>query len=356
MLLRHYISLFILLCASFGFAQQQTISGHLSDKQTGQPIASASVSIKSSANKVVAFKVTDKQGRFAIVTTANLDSASLEVNHLGYKKHSIPLRGKLTGLKVEVELSSIRLADVEVKSRPQIRRIGDTLSYQVNTFAQEEDRSIGDVLKRLPGMEVSESGAIKYLGKSISKFYIDGDDLLDDRYNIGTRTIPHKMVKDIQVLNNHEHLKVLKNKRFTDDVAINLVIKEDAKLKMTSEAQLAAGLPKLYEGELNGILFNKKYKLLNVLSANNSGKDLSSDLLGHSQNDVLRSLGATPINTLLGIGTVGAPPVKKSDYFMNRSFGINLNNLANTGNNWQLKSNIQAVTSKDDRSYKPEFD
>lgn len=75
-----------------------------------------------------------------------------------------------------------------MKSRPRIRRLGDTLSYEVNSFAKDENRSIGDVLKRLPGTEVSESGGIKYQGKSISKFYIDGDDLLEDRYNIGTRT------------------------------------------------------------------------------------------------------------------------------------------------------------------------
>lgn len=351
-MLHQYISIFILFYTSLSFGQQQTISGQLIDKQIGLPIASASVTIKSANNKVLAFKATDKQGYFTIVTSANLEHAYLDINHLGYKRYNEPLQGKRKELKIELQQTSIHLADVEVKSRPQIRQIGDTLSYQVNTFAQDEDRSIGDVLKRLPGIEVSESGAIKYQGKSISQFYIDGDDLLEDRYNIGTRTIPHKMVKDIQVLNNHEHLKVLKNKRFTDDVAINLVIKEDAKLKMTGEAQLAAGLPKLYDAELNSMLFNKRYKLLNVISANNAGKDLSKDIVGHSQNDVLRSLGASPINTLLNIGTVGPPPVKKSDYFMNRSFGINLNNLVNTRNEWQLKSNIQAVSSKDNRTYK----
>lgn len=351
-MLRRYITIFILLCATLGFAQQQTISGQLIDKQSGQPITSASVNIKSPTNKILAFKATDKQGQFTIVTSANLDSALLEVNHLSYKKYSKPLQGKFSQLKIELEQSTTRLSDVEIKSRPQIRQIGDTLSYQVNSFAQDEDRSIGDVLERLPGMEVSESGTIKYQGKNISKFYIDGDNLLEDRYNIGTRTIPHKMVKDIQVLNNHEHLKVLKNKRFTDNVAINLVIKDDSKLKMTGEAQLAAGIPKLYEGELNSMLFNKKYKLLNVLSANNTGKDLSRDILGRSQSDILKSLGASPINTLLSIGTVGAPPVKKSDYFMNRSFGINLNNLLNTRRGWQVKSNIQAIASKDDRTYK----
>jgi predicted transcriptional regulator len=31
---------------------------------------------------------------------------------------------------------------------------GDTLRYMVNSFSKEQDRSIGDVLKRMPGIEV----------------------------------------------------------------------------------------------------------------------------------------------------------------------------------------------------------
>ncbi|KGE14458.1 carboxypeptidase-like regulatory domain-containing protein [Sphingobacterium deserti] len=355
-MLRFHIILFWTFCCAFVVAQQNTITGQLIDGKSGRAIPSASIRMLSSDGKIVAFKSTDATGFFSIPFNKDRAGYSLEVNHLGYKKYHIDLPKLAEHFVISLEEQAILLEDVEVKSKPMIRRLGDTLAYDVGQFAKEEDRSIGDVIKRLPGMEVSESGRIKYQGKEISNFYIDGDDLLDDRYALGTRTIPHKMVKDIQVLNNHEHLKVLKNKRFTDQVALNLVIKEDAKMKMTAEAKVGAGLPHQYESELNNILFNKKYKMLNVLNGNNSGIDLSNELIGYNRENTLARLGTMPINNLLSSGTVAAPPLARHHYFFNNSGAINTNNLFNVKRNWQIKSNIQALYNRSHQNFSGQTD
>src|SRR5690606_7831628 len=168
-------------------------------------------------------------------------------------------------------------------------------------------RTIEDVIKRLPGMEVNEDGKIKFNGQDISNLYIDGDDLLDDKYAIGTKTIPYAMVKGVEVLQNHQPLKVLKNKVFSDQIAVNLVIKEEAKLKLSTQARLGIGLPQQYEGELNAILFNKKYKMLNVLKGNNTGDDLRSDFNGFNRSSLLSSMGNAQPKALLSAGTTGSP-------------------------------------------------
>lgn len=331
-------------------AQQSTIQGVLVDKNSQEPLKAITVLLKSSEHKIIAFKASDAAGNFVLSTSKDIAEAYLEINHLGYKKKSVPL-GSMQRVRIELEQANIRLDDVDVKSRPRVQRIGDTLAYNVSSFAKEEDRSIGDVLKRMPGVEVSESGQIKYQGKSISNFYIDGDDLLDDRYAIGSKTIPHKMVQDVQVLNNHEHKKVLKNKRYTDEVALNLVIKDDAKLKLTGQVKLGGGLPKQYDGEVNTILFNKKHKLLNVLQGNNIGNDLSGGFSGFNKQTVLSSMGTSAVNNLLSLGTVGAPPLGKSNYFMNNSVALDANNLVNLKKDWQLKSNIQLLRDRNTLEY-----
>lgn len=352
MLLRSFTVICYLICCSWLFAQQNIIEGVLVDKVSGKPLNYIHVVLKSSEHKLLTYKETNVNGAFSVTTSKNIEGAYLEINHLGYQKKIIPLTDLRTKKTIELEQKAVLLDDVEIKSRPKIRRLGDTLSYDVSTFAKEEDRSIGEVLKRMPGIEVGENGAIKYQGKSISKFYIDGDDLLDDRYAIGTKTIPHKMVKDIQVLTNHEHMKVLKNKRFTDAVAINLVIKDDAKLKLTGQAKLGAGLPKQYDAEINTILFNKKYKILNVLQGNNIGNDLTGDFIGFNQSSVFSQMGYSPINNLLSVGTVGEPPVAKSNYFMNNTLALNANNLLNIKNGLQMKSNVQLLYDKNNTTFK----
>lgn len=326
------------------------LEGIVIDAKSKAPVQAASVNIKTSDGKIVAFKTTNKEGRFQIPINRGLDGLTIEINYLGYKRYAKALESA-DELRIELEPSTTLLEDVEVKSRPAMRRMGDTLAYNVDAFAQEEDRSIGDVIRRLPGMEVSESGQIKYQGKSISNFLIDGDDLLEDKYAIGTRTIPHNMVKDLQVMENHEQLKVMKGKRYSDDVAINLIIKDEAKLKLTGQAKIGVGLPHQYDSEVNTVLFNKKVKTLNALSGNNVGRDVSGELSGFNQENTLAKMGTSTINNLLSLGTVGTPPIPAVHYYINNTAYLNSNYLINTAKDWQLKSNIQALYDQNSRDF-----
>lgn len=61
----------------------------------------------------------------------------------------------------------------------KIREAGDTLIYTVSAFADVQDKTIGDVLQKMPGIDVSATGKISYNGVSINKFYIEGRDLLE---------------------------------------------------------------------------------------------------------------------------------------------------------------------------------
>ena len=325
-------------------AQQRKVDGALKT-MAGTPVSHASVMLKHSSNRIVVFISSDVNGQFQLVVpdTAKWSDLSIEVNHLGYARVSLPLKENVLTYDVLMEEQAISLAEIKHTSRPRIDSYGDTLSYDVGSFARAEDRSIGDVLKRMPGMEVTESGQIRYNDKPISNFYIDGDDLLDDKYSIGTKTIPHAMVQKLEVMQNHQPLKVLRNRTLSDQIAINLVIKDEAKLKMTGQAKVGVGLPHQYDGELNTILFNKKFKMLNVIKGNNVGDDLNSDLVSIG---VRGSSGSRP-SPLLSAG-VSAPPLPTSRYFLNNSGSLNANNLVNLNSGLQLKSNIRALIDRND--------
>ncbi|TCK80596.1 peptidase associated/transthyretin-like domain-containing protein [Albibacterium bauzanense] len=332
------ILLFILfLSIEYSYAQEYSIAGALKTKD-GEAVSFASILIKDPENKVLVFKTSDSNGAFTLTIpkTTEANKLVLEINHLGYKKIHQDIKEGILDYEILMEKQAIDLSEVEIKSKPIIRSIGDTLSYNIDSFAKNEDRSINDVIKRLPGMEVNENGKIKFNGQDISNLYIDGDDLLDEKYALGTKTIPYNMVKDLEVLQNHQPLKVLRNKTLSDKVAINLVIKEEAKLKLSGQAKLGLGLPKQYDGELNSILFNKKYKMLNILKGNNIGKDLSSD--------------SQPAG-LLSSGTVGNPGLAKNRYYFNNSVSANANNLINYKNGLQLKVGINMLLDKNEMKY-----
>ena len=131
-------------------------------------------------------------------------------------------------LDIRARRRTVELKEVSVKA-DKIRQSGDTLNYLVGAYQQQGDRVIGDVLKRMPGIEVSENGAIKFNGKAIRKFYVEDMDLLQGRYGLATNNINASDVASVQVLQHHQPIKALQDKSLTDDVAINLKLKNAAK-------------------------------------------------------------------------------------------------------------------------------
>ncbi|HUZ60525.1 MAG TPA: hypothetical protein VMU83_17270 [Hanamia sp.] len=119
----------------------------------------------------------------------------------------------------------------------------------------KNDRVIGDVIKKLPGIEVSDNGLIKYNGKPINNFYIEGGNLLDDKYNIASNTIPADVVDKIQVIENNQNIKMLNGIVPTDRAAINITLKKKDRLILINTVKAGIGIKNLYTGELNNMAF-----------------------------------------------------------------------------------------------------
>ena len=346
------VILFLLIVHIVAFGQSREVMGSLHTTDN-QPVPHASVMLMDTQGRILVFKNSNANGGFvlALPDTADFSALHIAVKHLGYKPVAQPLTEDRTQYNITLEVQPIDLSEVIVKNRPRIDSRGDTLAYDMGSFSKAEDRSVGDVIRRMPGIEVSDDGRIKYNGQDISNFYIDGDDLLADKYAIGTNTIPHGMVESVEVMQNHQPLKVLQGNVLSDRVALNLVIKDEAKLSMTGQAKIGAGLPGQYDGELNAILFNKQYKMLNVLKGNNVGTDLAGDFTAFSLESTLSRLGNGRPEALLSGGTAAPPALPKQRYYFNDSGSLNANNLVNLNSGWQLKSNVNLLLDHSDMTY-----
>ena len=180
---RHLI---IILCSLFPLLAmaQMRITGTATDKK-GDPLTGVIIQLRSNVtNKMIRFGKTDAKGQFSIEATAD---SYLEVSMLGFKKQRFSNLSGKSPLRIVMEEEAVALKEVTVKAS-KVREHGDTLTYNVATFADQNDRNIGDVLARIPGFEVNkQNGQIKYEGKPISKFYIEGLDMLGDKYGTPCR-------------------------------------------------------------------------------------------------------------------------------------------------------------------------
>ena len=135
----------------------------------------------------------------------------------------------------------MELKEVIVKSK-KIWGEKDTVNYLVSGFKSGNDQVIGDVLRKMPGITVKESGEISYNGKPINKFYIENLDLLQGRYGIATNNIQAADVATVQVLEHHQPIKALDNNNtMANETAINLKLKEGSKGTFGLLAQLGIG-------------------------------------------------------------------------------------------------------------------
>lgn len=309
----------------------------------GKAVAYASINlINTDNNRIIGYAVTDAAGVYTLLIPANTPVSKLviKVTSIGYQARSRPITDVALAYDFIMNVSANQLQTVEIKSsRPVLRTHGDTLAYKVSSFAGAQDLVIGDVIKKLPGISVGSDGTIYYNNKAISNLYIDGDNLLDDKYNIATNTIPQGVVEQVQVIQNDQPVKVLRNKVMSDDVALNLTIKKGAKMQMLGQESIGVGLPRNYNVDLNAMMFKDKYKGINYLKGNNTGNDLQQELVAHNLSNHEERIDNYIPAALLSLGTVNNPALSRSRYLLNQSGLLNFNNLVKLRNNTQVRIN-----------------
>ena len=341
-----------LLFSSSGFAQE--IRGVVRDS-TGVAVPYASVNLRNrSGDAIVAYTTTDIAGGYVLGLSANARPGDLylEVRCIGYKSQNRTLAGLPSEIDFTLAISASQLQSVVVRSsRPKLRASGDTLSYTASDFASAQDRVIGDVIKRLPGISVAADGTISYNNKPVSGVYLGGDNLLDDKYTIATNSIPQGVVDQVQVIDNHQPVKVLQNKVTSDDVALNLTFKKNARLRPLGQETAGAGLPGNYYADFNALFLKDQYKAINYLKGNNTGEDLQQELLSHNITDYQQRIGIDPPATMLSLGTVNNPALSRDRYFFDRSGLLNLNNLVNLKSGLQLRINAYYLHDTEKQDY-----
>ena len=328
--MRNLLLIILYLIGAVSLMAQVNVSGMVIDKEINEPVVGASAIIKGADNKIKKFASTKANGSFAM-SVPSVSDCRLEVTMMGYAKQTIPLDSVTLPITVYLEPGTTELKEVVVKA-DRIREQGDTISYHVGSFAQQQDRSIGDVLRRMPGIDVAQNGKIQYQGEDINKFYIEGSDLLGGKYGIATNGINHEDVGAIEVMENHQPMQVLSGISFSDKAAINLKLKNKAKATWTFHGDAGGGWSwqpdgAIWDGELFAMAVMPSFQNITTFRTNNTGEDLSS-----SSTDFFASRRETGLSRYVGVALPGVPSLSDKQTLFNRSFLVSTNNL------WKLKN------------------
>ena len=323
------IAYMLFLIATVSAVAQVNVSGTVVDKESNEPLTGASVIVKGADGKIKKYATSKGDGGFTM-SLPSVAGCRLEVSMMSFAKKTIPLDSVSFPLTVLLEPGTTLLKEVTVKA-DRIREQGDTISYNVGSFAQQQDRSIGDVLKRMPGIDVANNGKIQYQGEDINKFYIEGSDLLGGKYGIATNGISHEDVGAVEVMENHQPMQVLSGISFSDKAAINLKLKNKAKATWSFHGDAGGGYSwqpegAIWDGELFAMAVMPNFQNITTLKTNNLGEDLSAQAI-----DFFASRRGTDLSRYVGVSLPGVPNLSQKRTLFNRSALVSTNALWKLG-------------------------
>ena len=267
------VVLFLLLILSWtGTKAQNTITGTVVDSLSGAPLPKATVMLLHGGRTVLFVRANDK-GYFSIDAQPH-PGDELQATFMGYAKHRQPV-GKDNTIRLVQQ--AFQLKEVKVQGPPvSMRR--DTIVYDLTKFTTARDNNLKDVLKKLPGVDVEKNGQIKYKGQAIKRFTVEGLDLSKGQYNKLTDNIRAKDVKKAEVVEHDQPVKALRNRVFTDDIGMNIVLKDSARDQFftTLRPYLLADDPTHVGGDAVGMQIGKKRQMETTVQYDRSGRDLSN--------------------------------------------------------------------------------
>ena len=288
---------------------------------------------------LIAFAVSDELGNFKTTVKAVSDSLIIKLSSINYSNESRKILNASQTLQFQLVEDVKQLEGISVIASP-INKYGDTLSYLVNAFARSEDIALEDVLRRMPGIEVEPNGQILYQGAAINKFYVEGLDLMEGRYSLVTKNLPKGSVSTVEILENHQPLRMLEDKVVSQQAALNVKIKKG--ITSTGTAQIGAGFnPFLWDVNVTPMTFTKKYQVVTSLQGNNTGNDVSQQLRVFTYDD-FKNTGERPSEDvkMLNVLAASPPEINTNRYLDNNILLFNFNGLQHIGSQLSLRSNI----------------
>ncbi len=193
------------LCAALPAAAQSgvTVKLKLVDDKSGEPVPFATVSLtEKGAKDAKHYVLTDAQGAASIAKVAK-GEYRLKAEIMGYKTFEKDVTVEKTLDLGEVKMSE----DIEVLDAAKVTAVGnpivvkkDTIEYNASSFKTSDNDMLEELLKKLPGVEVSEDGSITANGQTISKITIDGKTFFLDDPSLASKNIPAKIIQKVKVV------------------------------------------------------------------------------------------------------------------------------------------------------------
>ena len=253
-------------------AQQIIFSGVIKDSLQS-PIVNVNVlAIPVSDNLNITFSVSDNSGNFRLRLVQNQDY-DIKINHIGFKQQIIRLSTKKNDFKKNFILSENinQLDEIVINHVIPIVIKKDTIIFNTDSFISGKERKLRDVLKRLPMVEVDREGNVIVQGKRVTKMLVENKEFFTGDSKMAVNNIPAEVIDKIEVLDNYNDVSFLKGLEDNNNMAMNIILKEDKKNFMFGDIEASVGIKNRHLIHPTLYYYSPKTTVNAITNFNNTG-------------------------------------------------------------------------------------
>lgn len=344
-------------------AQKLSIDGKVLNFEK-KPIENVTVYLlKQKDSSIVNYTPTNSEGKFSLKTDEFSESTILKIDaekYITYSKSFDIIKQSVSLGEIELEKNSIQnIEEVTITASP-VKIKKDTIEFNASAIKVRPDSKIEELLKQIPGVEISNEGKITVNGKEVDQIMINGKPFFDKDGKIALQNLPADIIKNIQFTTTKTKEEELSGKASkSNKTTINFNIDEKKNKGLLSRLTAGYGSDERYEGSLLLSYFKKDTKISLLASSNNINSqgfsnDEVFDSMGHGRNSWLMQGGSVVSeggNTYYTSGGNNTKGIQKSTTIgLNYSDKFDKNSdletlsLMHRNNNLETRSKVSRTT------------
>lgn len=273
---KNIMLLFLLAFTSVGmWAQKVTVSGTVMEEDTGEPVFSASVVLLKPDSSMVVGASSKMDGKFSL-SPVKPGNYIFRITYVGlepyFKNMTLTSKQQNVALgQVKMKTNAVVLKGAEVTARQaQVEMKADTFVYNAGAYRLPEGSALEELVKKLPGAEVTDDGTIKINGKEVKKIMVDGKEFFNNDTKMAMKNLPTNMVEKIKAYDRQsDYTRTTGIDDGEEETVLDIGVKKGMNQGWIGNIDLGYGTEERYTGKMMAARFTDQLHLAIIGSANN---------------------------------------------------------------------------------------
>ncbi len=255
--------------------KEVVVSGMVQDKGTNEPMIQATVQLMTVKDSTfVTGSVSDMEGHFQLPAVA-AGNYLMKVSYTGYVTTWKPLE-----LKENTDVGTVVLGQDAVlltqatvtAELAEVQVVEDTVVYNAGAYRVPPGSMLEELVKKLPGAEVDESGKITINGKEVKKVMMNGKEFFSGNTETAMKNVPVEMVEKLKAYDRQSDLaRVTGIDDGEEETVLDLTVKKGMEKGWFGNSDLGYGTEERYAGRAILNRYDDARQMTLLGNANNVG-------------------------------------------------------------------------------------